>query len=99
MSTSRRRPTRPPAISSTCRAAAAQAKVLLGDTEAVVALAHGRQPALCRLAERRRVEEKTTRRRVAPADASAQLMKLGQPKALGMLDHHHGRLRHVDADL
>ncbi len=26
-------------------------------------------------------------------------MKLREPEALGMLDHHHGRLRHVDADL
>ncbi len=26
-------------------------------------------------------------------------MQLGEPEALGVLDHHHGRLRHVDADL
>ena len=26
-------------------------------------------------------------------------MKLREPEALGMLDHHDGRLRHVDADL
>ena len=36
--------------------------------------------------------------RRAAADASAQLVQLGQAEALGVLDHHHGGVRHVDAD-
>ena len=35
---------------------------------------------------------------LAPADAAAQLMQLRQPEPLGMLDDHHRRIRHVDAD-
>ena len=38
-------------------------------------------------------------RSAAAADAAAQLVQLREAEALGMLDHHHGRLRHVDADL
>ncbi len=34
-----------------------------------------------------------------PADAAAQLVQLGEAEALGMFDHHDGRVRHVDADL
>ena len=34
----------------------------------------------------------------AAADAAAQLVQLREPEALGVLDHHDGRLRHVDAD-
>ena len=35
----------------------------------------------------------------AAADAAAQLVQLREPEAFGVLDHHHGRLRHVDPDL
>ena len=35
----------------------------------------------------------------AAADAAAQLVELRQPEALGVLDHHHRRVGHVDADL
>ncbi|MFO0873768.1 MAG: hypothetical protein U0575_07315 [Phycisphaerales bacterium] len=37
-------------------------------------------------------------RRASP-DASAKLMKLGEAEALGVLDHHHRCIGHVDADL
>ena len=57
------------------------------------------EPRLRRLAERRRVEQQAGRRLVAAADAAAQLVQLGEAEALGMLDDHDGRLRHVDADL
>ena len=33
------------------------------------------------------------------ADAPAQLVQLRDAVAVGLLDHHHGRVRHVDADL
>ena len=36
---------------------------------------------------------------LAPSDAAAQLMQLRQAEALGVLDDHHRRIRHVDADL
>src|SRR5262249_43498164 len=45
------------------------------------------------------VEEQAGRAAGAAADASAQLVELGKTEALGMLDHHDGRLRHVDTDL
>ena len=35
----------------------------------------------------------------APADAAAQLVQLREAEALGVLHQHHGRVRHVDADL
>ena len=36
---------------------------------------------------------------LAAADATAQLVKLGEPVALGALDQHHGGVGDVDADL
>ena len=36
---------------------------------------------------------------LAAPDAAAQLVQLGDPEALGVLDQHHGRVRHVDPDL
>ena len=50
-------------------------------------------------AERALVEQEAGRALGAAADAAAQLMKLRQAEALGMLDHHHACFRHVDADL
>ena len=35
----------------------------------------------------------------AAADAAAQLVQLRQAEPLRVLDHHHRRVRHVDADL
>ena len=35
----------------------------------------------------------------AAADAAAELMELREPEPLGVVDHHHRRRRHVDADL
>ena len=35
----------------------------------------------------------------AAADAAAQLVQLREAEALGVLDHHQRRVRHVDADL
>ncbi len=36
---------------------------------------------------------------LAAPDPPAQLVQLGDPEALGVLDEHHGRVGHVDADL
>ena len=33
------------------------------------------------------------------ADPAAELVKLGEAEALGVLDEHHARVRHVDPDL
>ena len=38
-------------------------------------------------------------RPLAAPDATAQLVELREAEALGVLDHHQGRVRHVDADL
>ena len=78
---------------------AAQPQILLGDAEAVLGLAQDREPRLGGFAERRLVEQQAGRMPGAAADAAAQLMELREAEALGVLDHHHGRLRHVDADL
>src|SRR5712691_12163255 len=78
---------------------AAQPEVFLGDAEPVLALAHDGEPRLGGVAERRLVEQQAGRMLGAAPDAAAQLMELGEPEPLGVLDHHHRRLRHVDADL
>ena len=39
------------------------------------------------------------RRVLAAADAAAQLVQLGDAEPIGVEDHHHRRVRHVDADL
>ena len=78
---------------------AAQAQILLGDAEAVLGLAHDLDARLGGLAERRAVEQQAGRALAPAPDAAAQLVDLREAEALGVLDHHHGRLRHVDADL
>ena len=54
------------------------------------ALRDGRRAAPCRA-------EGRSKPRAAP-DAAAQLVQLGESEALGVLDHHDGGVRHVDAD-
>ena len=53
----------------------------------------------CSRARLARAEQQAQRRVLAAADAPAQLVQLGDPVALGVLDEHHGRVGHVDADL
>ena len=74
-------------------------QVFLGDAEAVLGVAQDREPRLGGFAERRLVEQQAGRVAGAAADAAAQLVQLREAEALGVLDHHDGRLRHVDADL
>ena len=44
-------------------------------------------------------EQQAQRRVLAAADPAAQLVQLGDPVALGVLDQHHRRVGDVDADL
>ena len=44
-------------------------------------------------------EQEAPRLAAAAADAAAELVELREPEAVGVLDDHHGRVRHVDADL
>ena len=80
-------------------AGAAQPQILLGDAEPVLGLAQDREPPPRHLAERRLVQQQAGRGLVAAADAAAQLVQLGEAEALGVLDDHDRRGRHVDADL
>ena len=79
----------------------AQLEVLLGDHEAVVALLHHRRaaPAPPRDGACRATSSTQVRRARAAPDPAAQLVQLRQAEALGVLDHHHRRVGHVDADL
>jgi hypothetical protein len=78
---------------------AAQLQVFLGDAEAVLGLAQDGEPGLSGLAERRLVEQQAGRVAAPAPDAPAQLMQLREPEAFGMLDHHDGGFRHINADL
>ena len=77
----------------------AQPEILLGDAKAVVGRTHDLETRARRRAERRAVEQQAARAPRAAADPAAQLVQLGEAEALGLLDHHHRRLGHVDPDL
>ena len=80
-------------------AAAAKLQIFLGDDEAVLGALHHIEPRLRRLRQRLAVEQDAGGLRRAATDTASQLMELRKPEALGMLDDHDGRIRHVDADL
>ena len=44
------------------------------------------------------IDQQTVRRRRAASDASSQLVELRKPKAIGVVDHHHTGLRHINTD-
>ena len=75
-------------------ALAAQPQVDLGEREAVVVARERAQPRRAL-----RPAQQAQRGVLAAADAAAQLVQLRDPEALGVLDQHHRRVRHVDADL
>ena len=79
-------------------ALAAQAEVDLGELEAVALPLHRLQP-LARQRPGVFGEEQAAGGVLAAADPAAQLVQLRDAVALGPLDHHHGRVGHVDADL
>ena len=48
----------------------------------------------------RRIRQQDAVRAIGPpSHPAAELMELREPEALGVLDEHHARVRHVDADL
>ena len=78
---------------------AAQAQIFFGNAEAIFGFAQNGKPRLGGFAKRRLVKQQTGRGAGAAADAAAQLMQLCEPEAFGVLDHHDGCFRHIDADL
>src|SRR5205085_4421280 len=80
-------------------ARAAQPQILLGDAEAVVGLAHQREPSTTHLDEVGTADQEANALPRPSPDASPQLVQLGQPEALGPLDDHQGRIRNVDPNL
>ena len=77
---------------------AAQLQIAFGDLESVVRLRQRLQPRPAPARNRILVEQDAVRLVAAAADAAAQLMELRQAEPLGVLDDHHGGIRHVDAD-
>ena len=80
-------------------ALAAHAQVELGELEAARMLDERLQPPLAELARLLRLEQEAVRLVAAAPDPPAQLVQLREAEAVGVLDHHRGRVRHVDADL
>src|ERR1700722_18666728 len=78
-------------------AGTAQFQVEFSDLEAVIGFYHRVETALRVFADFTSCHQDAIRFGAATADAPAQLMKLRQAKALGMLDHHHGRVGHIHA--
>src|SRR5207237_4662266 len=72
--------------------AAAQVEVDFGELEAVGRGDERVESALRGLGQLllRAGDEQAVRLLGAPADAAAQLMELGEPEAIGLLDDHHG---------
>ena len=85
---------------SSC-ALAAQLEVALGELEAVGRLDERLEARLRRVGQLllRPRDEQAVRLLGAAADAAAQLVELGEPEAVGLLDDHDRRVRDVDADL
>ena len=80
-------------------AAAAEAEIGVGDDEAVLGVAQDQQPLAGGEAQPLVIEQHAVGGLAAAPDPAAQLVQLRQAEAVGVLDHHDGRLRHVDADL
>src|SRR6516164_9252313 len=73
---------------------AAQLEVRFGDFEAVRGAHHGVEPRTRFVGHAERRHQDAMRLPGASADAPAKLMELCEAEALGMLDHHHGGVRH-----
>ncbi len=78
-------------------ALAAQAQVDLGQAEAVGVL--GQRPQARGALGTGGPQEVAQRGVLTAADPAPQLVQLGDPEALGVLDQHQGRIGHVDPDL
>ena len=79
-------------------AGATQAEVCLGDLEAIGSLLQYGE-LLDGLGELRVGEEDAVGFFLAPADAAAELVELGEAEALGVVEDHEIRIRDIDADL
>src|SRR6202022_3184048 len=77
---------------------AAKLEVEFGDLESVVGANQGIQPALSVFRNLSPGHEDAIGLGGAPADASAQLVKLGETEALCVLDHHNRGIGHIDSD-
>ena len=77
-------------------AGAAQLHVHLGDVEAVSRIDQGAD-ALAGEFAHFGCDQDAVALLGAAADASAQLVHLRETEALGLFDHHHGRVRYVHA--
>ena len=76
----------------------AQAQVLLGDHEAIVASFQDPQPFES-LGASASLEQDAGRGMLSPADAPAELVELGQAEALRVLNEEQGGVGDVDPDL
>jgi hypothetical protein len=70
-----------------------------GQREAVGGGRHGVQPRARRAARLAVGHQQAETRSAATPDPAAQLVQLADAEAVGVQHHHHGRVRHVDADL
>src|SRR5664280_3150726 len=77
---------------------AALREVDLGQYEPVAGRCDGAQPFPGVGALLRRREQETHSGMAASADTTAELMELRDAEALGVADHHHRGVRHVDAE-
>src|SRR3546814_18113561 len=75
-------------VCSSDLAGTAQLQILLGDAGAVVGLAHDAQARAGGLAERPLPQQQAGGLAAAAADAAAELVKLGEAEAPGVLAHH-----------
>ncbi len=80
-------------------AGTAQLEILLGDVEAVVALAHGLQSGFGHVAQRRLIQQHATGGVAAAPDPAAQLMQLRQAQPFSVVDDHQAGVGHINADL
>src|SRR5262249_49368933 len=78
---------------------AAQSQILFRDSKAVFRFAQNGEARLRHFSEWHLVKKQTGRRARSAADAAAQLVKLGKPKAFRVLDDHDRGFGHVNTDL
>ena len=80
------------------RALSAQLEIDVGELEAVRDPRHRIESGPCLVGRRVREQHAVALVR-APPHPPAQLVQLGQAEEVGLLDHHHRRVRDVDAHL
>ena len=73
-----------------------QFQIFFGEHEPVVRLSQHLQPLQCVLAVSL-CDQGTVAGMLAPADAPAKLVKLGETEPIGVLDQHYRRIRYVNA--